>query len=163
MPRPGPVASISPLSRAEFGPSALTDDEQSLALLCQELGDLPEAAEGTLIGSVQRAFHAGRVREAIRTLTTFLEANGLDLKARKYLIDPGAFKYQRRRKRLTQEALGAYLGVRTSQISHVEQNRNSLSLPRLLLALTLLDVEAREILETDAHSSKFRSGDKAGP
>ena len=129
-------------------------------MLCQALDDLPEAKAGTPIGNVQRAFREGDVHKAIRVLGAFLESNGLDFRARKYPVDPLAFKYQRLRKRLTQESLATSLGVKTPQISHVEQGRNSLSLPRILLALSAFDVSADEIFNRDVHRTEPALTDK---
>jgi DNA-binding transcriptional regulator YiaG len=162
MPRPGPSLPVSPLLLDEFSPSALTDYEQSLALLCQELGDLPQANAGTPIADVQNLFRAGQVPDAIRILAGFLEDNQLEPEARKFTIDPKAFKYQRGRKRFTQEVLATALGVKNPQISHVEQGRNSLSLPRLLLVLTIFEVRADEILVRDAKQSS-RQQEKIRP
>jgi len=83
---------------------------------------------------------------AIRRLGGFLDENGLDIGARGIAIDHNAFKYQRRRLRLTQDDVAKLLGVKTQQISHVESNRNGLSLLRLLAALAAFGVPASEIL-----------------
>jgi hypothetical protein len=153
--RPGPSLPVSPLLLDEFSPSALTDHEQSLALLCQALGDLPQAKAGTPIADVQNLFRAGQVPDAINILAGFLNDNRLEPEARKFTIDPKAFRYQRGRKRFTQEVLATALGVKNPQISHVEQGRNGLSLPRLLLALTTFEVRADEILvRDDKHSDR---------
>lgn len=137
---------FSPLLRPEYNPSALSEEERALALLCQALHDLPEAEDEGPVLSVQQAFRIGNVPEAISLIRDFLAVNGLDHAARKHAINPTAFRYQRRRNRLTQEALARALGVKAPQISHVEQGRNSLSLPRIVLALSCFGVQADEIL-----------------
>jgi DNA-binding XRE family transcriptional regulator len=113
--------------------------------LCRAISEAPPAEAGTPAGRIQRHFLEGDAANAMRFLKAVLNEAGVDA-GRRVAVNAERFAQIRELRSHTQQDLAAAIGVKPAVISHVEQGRNSLSVGRLVLAATLLDVPLSQLL-----------------
>jgi DNA-binding XRE family transcriptional regulator len=134
-----------PSSFAPIDPLSLSTAELTLYNLCRAISEAPSAEAGTPAGRVQRHFLDGDAANAIRVLKALLDEAGVHA-GRRVVVNAERFAQIRELRNHTQQDLAAAVGVKPAVVSHVEQGRNSLSVVRLVLAASLLDVPLSQLL-----------------